>query len=239
MGMTQGITSRPRSSCRPRNLRWSRSAQGMPKNSLMSSVPNVYLSVFFTERMKFGSCWTPVPLALSLTFAFASRRFLLRLLRVAAVAVVAEPERRIRGVGHHLAAVHLPVEVLEDGGGDVGRVAFVLRAPPAGRRGPPPPASLEPIALGGGHHLGVLLRRGERLRLLVLAVEEDEVVGDQIVVVDLGVVVHPHVVPLLGAGLRVGEAEPDAHRERIGDEGGEVEDGGEDRARSRRAPRAR
>src|SRR6185369_17811436 len=48
------------------------SAHGMPRQSLMASVPNVYLNVFFSASRKFGSWTTPVPFVFTVTFAGTS-----------------------------------------------------------------------------------------------------------------------------------------------------------------------
>ena len=73
MGITQGITKRPRRSLRPPNLRLRSSAQGTPISILKNSVKNVYLNVFFSASGKLESCKTPVPLALTLVSASTSR----------------------------------------------------------------------------------------------------------------------------------------------------------------------
>jgi len=69
IGMTQGMTSSPRRSRRPPKRRFRINAQGIPMQSLMISVPKVYLNVFLTARVKFGSCTTPLPLVLTLVRA--------------------------------------------------------------------------------------------------------------------------------------------------------------------------
>src|SRR5262249_18630519 len=54
---------------------------------------------------------------------------------------------------------------------------------------------------------------------------QDEVVGENLVVLDLRVVLPPDVVPLLIAGLRVGEREVEGHEEGVRDEESEIHHG--------------
>src|SRR5262249_47630354 len=75
------------------------------------------------------------------------------------------------------------------------------------------------LGLAGDQRVGLGLGRQRR---------DDEVVGRDLVAVDLGVVVEPDVRPLRVPGLRAGHAHVDRHDERVGDEQGEVDDGGQD-----------
>src|SRR6185436_8367464 len=87
----------------------------------------------------------------------------------------------------------------------------------------------ETRALGGGLQLGRAARLLERLGLLAgRQRDQDEVVHPDLGADHLGVVVEPDEAPLRVPRLGVGQAQPDRHQERVGDEDGEVEDRGDD-----------
>ena len=197
--MTHGMTTSPRSSRRPPNLRFRSSAHGTPMRSLMISVPNVYLKVFFSASRKFGSCRTPFPFAL--TSVPAGTRM-----------STPAPSFERRAVGERSEGDGLVAGCATTGSPLPGPARSASRGP---RRSCPPRTSRRPpsasrragsSAADGHRGRGSALPRApshlRRPRTFANRLapprfgkrREDEVVGEDLVVLDLRVVVAPDEV---------------------------------------------
>ena len=111
MGMTQGITTSPRSRRRAPNFRLRISAQGTPMSSFISSVPNVYLKVFSSDEQEVRILHHPGAVGLDLGVRLDQHARLQRLLLRRPVREGTEADGLVAAVGHHRPALAGPMDL--------------------------------------------------------------------------------------------------------------------------------